>query len=223
MDLRSTAPAGSPAAGFFLPVRVLARRFRRRFLSELRHAFAAGTLRFSGTLAVLANPRAFARRLAQLRSSDWVVYAKPPFGGPATVFAYLARYTHRVAIANNRLTALDDGNVSFNWKDDRADGRTKVMTLAAAEFIAASSSTSRRKASIATALAASWQLENAATNLAGCRRLIAASDTTMKRTPAVDPPDDDHDRSGALPACPDWGGLMPTAPTSIRSRTLSPS
>lgn len=209
-------------SGFFLPVRVLARRFRRRFLDELRHAFAAGTLRFSGTLAVLADPRAFARRLAQLRSTDWVVYAKPPFGGPATVLAYLARYTHRVAITNSRLTALDDGTVSFAWKDYRADGRTKVMTLAAAEFI--------RRFLLHVLPDGFHRIRHYGflangdrrDNLARCRRLIAASDTTMEPTPAVDPKSDDHDRSDALPACPDCGGLMrrvavvPRSPCSPR-------
>src|SRR5262245_62971867 len=86
-------------------------------------------------LANLAEPQAFARRLRELRRLDWVVYAKPPFGGPEQVLAYLGRYTHRVAIANSRLLSLADGNIRFTWKDYRADGRTKVMTLDADEFI----------------------------------------------------------------------------------------
>jgi hypothetical protein len=121
--------------GFFLPVRVLSRRFRTLFLERLRAAGKAGELRFSGTLAALADPLAFAARLADLRGIDWVVYAKRPFAGPEQVLAYLGRYTHRVAIANSRLTRLDDGQVSFTWKDYRHAGRTKVMTLAAEEFM----------------------------------------------------------------------------------------
>jgi hypothetical protein len=121
--------------GFFLPVRVLSRRFRTLFLAQLRAAFAAGELRFSGTLAVLTEPGAFATRLGALRGTEWVVYAKRPFAGPEQVLAYLGRYTHRVAIANSRLTQLAAGQVSFTWKDYRDHGKTKVMTLAAGEFI----------------------------------------------------------------------------------------
>ena len=101
---------------FFLPVRVLSRLFRRLFLRELKNGFGAGKLRFFGKLANLAEPLAFARRLGELRRRDWVVYAKPPFGGPEQVLAYLGRYTHRVAIANSRLLDSTDGRVSFRWK-----------------------------------------------------------------------------------------------------------
>src|SRR5438034_1385 len=121
--------------GFFLPVRVLSRLFRRLFLQELKNAFAAGKLRFFSNLANLAEPQAFARRLGELRRLDWVVYAKPPFGSPEQVLAYLGRYTHRVAIANSRLLSLADGKVRFTWKDYRQGGITKVMTLDADEFI----------------------------------------------------------------------------------------
>jgi putative transposase/transposase-like zinc-binding protein len=121
--------------GFFLPVRVLSRLFRRLFLDELRTAFAAGELGFFGELAALAEPAAFARYLRELRRVEWVVYAKPPFGGPAQMLAYLARYTHRVAIANSRLVSLASAEVAFRWKDYRHHGKTKLMTLAADEFI----------------------------------------------------------------------------------------
>jgi len=121
--------------GFFLPVRVLSRLFRRLFLDELRAAFEAGDLGFFGDLAHLAEPAAFTRRLRGLRRVDWVVYAKPPFGGPAQVLAYLGRYTHRVAIANSRLVSLTDTDVAFRWKDYRHHGKSKVMTLDADEFI----------------------------------------------------------------------------------------
>jgi hypothetical protein len=121
--------------GFFLPVRLLSQRFRDLFLARLAAAYAAGELRFSGTLASLAEPDAFAGRLEALRGIDWVVYAKPPFAGPAPVLAYLGRYTHRVAIANSRLSRLADGQVDFSWKDYRHHGKTKTMTLSADEFI----------------------------------------------------------------------------------------
>jgi hypothetical protein len=127
--------------GFFLPVRVLARLFRRLFLDRLAAAHGAGRLAFHGDLAPLADPAAFAAHLAPLRGSEWVVYAKRPFAGPEAVLAYLSRYTHRVAIANSRLLAFDDRGVTFRWKDYRArDGATgrawiKSMTLSADEFI----------------------------------------------------------------------------------------
>src|SRR4051794_25749597 len=123
--------------GFFLPVRVLSRLFRRLFLEKLAAAHGAGRLRFFGDQASLAEHGAFARYLAPLRKAEWVVYAKRPFGGPEAVLAYLARYTHRVAIANSRLVTLDDAGVTFRWKDYRAKGRerAKVMTLAIDEFI----------------------------------------------------------------------------------------
>jgi putative transposase/transposase-like zinc-binding protein len=121
--------------GFFLPVRVLSRLFRRLFLDELHTAFAAGELGFFGELAALAEPAAFTRHLRELRRVEWVVYAKPPFGGPAQMLAYLARYTHRVAIANSRLVSLASAEVAFRWKDYRHHGKTKLMTLAADEFI----------------------------------------------------------------------------------------
>lgn len=121
--------------GFFLPVRVLSRQFRELFLARLRAAFTAGELRFSGTLAALAEPDNFAGRLNALHGIEWVVYAKPPFAGPEPVLAYLGRYTHRVAIANSRLTRLANGAVDFTWKDYRHRGKTKTMTLPADEFM----------------------------------------------------------------------------------------
>jgi len=121
--------------GFFLPVRVLSKLYRRLFLESLQAAFGADRLRFFGDLAGLATPAAFARRLAQMRQIDWVVYAKPPFGGPEQVLAYLGRYTHRVAIANSRLASLEAGQVAFRWKDYRHHDKTKLMTLTADEFI----------------------------------------------------------------------------------------
>jgi hypothetical protein len=127
--------------GFFLPVRVLSRLFRRLFLDRLATLHAAGRLAFFGELAGLADQSAFAAALAPLRKAEWVVYAKRPFAGPEAVLAYLSRYTHRVAISNSRLVSLDDSGVTFRWKDYRARGKEpgkafiKTMTLAAGEFI----------------------------------------------------------------------------------------
>ena len=123
--------------GFFLPVRVLSRLFRRRFLEELHQAHRSGRLQFFGEHAALSDARAFAQWLAPLRECEWVVYAKRPFAGPAAVLAYLSRYTHRVAISNQRLLALDERGVTFRWKDYRATGKTryKTMTLGTDEFM----------------------------------------------------------------------------------------
>ena len=123
--------------GFFLPVRVLSRLFRRLFLEKLAAAHHAGRLSLFGDHAHLADTQSFAAYLAPLRKTEWVVYAKRPFGGPEAVLAYLSRYTHRVAIANGRLSAFDEQRVTFKWKDYRIEGRDryKQMTLATFEFI----------------------------------------------------------------------------------------
>ena len=123
--------------GFFLPVRVLSRLFRRRFLERLDAVHQAGGLKFFGEHAALVDHRAFARWLAPLRRCEWVVYAKRPFAGPAAVLAYLSRYTHRVAISNSRLISLDKRGVTFRWKDYRAKAKTryKTMALSATEFM----------------------------------------------------------------------------------------
>ena len=122
---------------FFLPVRVLSRLFRRLFLAQLVTAHKAGRLQFFGQHAALAEPAAFTAFLAPLRRAEWVVYSKKPFGGPEAVLAYLSRYTHRVAISNRRLIAVDETGVTFKYKDYRIEGpeRYKTMTLATGEFI----------------------------------------------------------------------------------------
>jgi hypothetical protein len=127
--------------GFFLPVRVLSRLFRRRLLEELQRVHQAGKLRFFGEHAALADAKAFKAWLAPLRQCEWVVYAKRPFTGPQAVLAYLSRYTHRVAISNSRLITMDEHGVTFRWKDYRVKngtkGRTrhKAMTLEPGEFM----------------------------------------------------------------------------------------
>lgn len=120
--------------GFFLPVKVLSRLFRRLFLSALARAFTQQQLKCYGSLLHLAQPAAFQHFLNSLRRREWIVYAKPPFGGPAQVLAYLGRYTHRVAISNQRLHSCKNGQVTFSWKDYRSQ-QTSLMTLNAEEFI----------------------------------------------------------------------------------------
>jgi len=172
---------------FFLPVRVLSRLFRRLFLRDLQKAFDTGHLRFFGKLSDLSDPEVFARRLDALRHTNWVVYAKPPFGGPEQVLAYLGRYTHRVAIANSRLISLSDGKVRFTWKDYRQDGKTKMMTLEADEFI--------RRFLLHTLPDGFHRIRHygflanggRSDHLALCRRLLAIDTSSAWSKPANDP------------------------------------
>jgi hypothetical protein len=117
------------------PVEVLSRVFRGKFLSSLRSAFDQGKLSFHGKLGALNDPLAFQRRLTASAKTEWVVHSKPPWGGPEQVLRYLARYTHRVAISNRRLVALEGDEVRFLWKDYAHGGEKKTMTLTAIEFI----------------------------------------------------------------------------------------
>ena len=120
---------------FFLPVRPLSKLFRGKFLDYLAQAFREGRLQFHGTLHELAHPARFEDWIAPLRKQKWVVYAKPPFGGPEHVLKYLARYTHRVAIANGRLVSLEGGVVRFQWRDSQHGNQINEMALDAVEFI----------------------------------------------------------------------------------------
>ena len=122
-------------ANFLFPVRALAKVFRGRYLAGLRRAFDQGALQFAGSLASLAEPAAFAAWLEALRTQAWVVYCKPPFAGPEHVLAYLGRYTHRVAISNDRLVGVGDGRVRFRWRDYADGDRVKVLALAVDEFL----------------------------------------------------------------------------------------
>ncbi len=132
------APDGSrwvrPRYDWFLPVKAMAKAFRGKFLDGLREAFANGELRFPGQMKNLATPRAFASLLQLSCRHKWVAYAKRPFGGPEHVVAYLGNYTHRVAISNRRLLALEDGKVSFRWRDSAHRNKQRVLTLRAEEF-----------------------------------------------------------------------------------------
>ena len=133
------APDGSrwidSSPRFFLPVRALSEVFRGKFCDELRQLFRQDRLQFHRSLEQLASPRAFSHFLRQLYQKDWVVYAKPPFGGAEHVLNYWARYTHRVAISNHRLVAFENGRVSFLWRDYAHGGKNKVMTVSAHEFL----------------------------------------------------------------------------------------
>ena len=143
--LHCIVPGGGPSLdgarwvscrpGFFLPVRVLSSLYRRLFLESLQAAFEAGALAFFGDLGSLTDSSTFTQLAEAMRKIDWITYAKPPFVGPEQVLAYLGRYTHRVAIANSRLVSMEDGKVTFKWKDYRHHGKSKLMTLDAAEFI----------------------------------------------------------------------------------------
>jgi hypothetical protein len=143
--LHCVVPGGGPSPDgqrwipcrphFFLPVRVLSRLFRRLFLESLQHAFDSGRLQFFGALEPLCERLAFVRHLARAKTSEWVVYAKRPFAGPQQVLDYVGRYTHRVAISNNRLLDIESDQVRFQWKDYRTAGQVKAMTLSADEFI----------------------------------------------------------------------------------------
>ena len=217
--------------GFFLPVRVLSRLFRRLFLAQLQGAFDAGRLRFFNTLEPLQEHGAFARYLAPVRRAEWVVYAKPPFGGPRHVLEYLGRYTHRVAISNNRLIDFVDGKVSFGWKDYRHDSHKKVMCLDAQEFI---------RRFLLHVLPPGFQRirhygflanRHRAAKLARCRQLLGEPAPAVK---LLDAPLDYRDRyeqltGKSLRACPKCGhghmvcietflpGALPRAPPRDRS------
>ncbi len=120
---------------FFLPVKVLSRVFRGKFVAALKNAFREARIEFHGRLAPFAEPRTFASWLKVLFRQDWVVYSKPPFGGPEHVLRYLGAYTHRVAISNHRLVALADGNVTFRWRDSAHGNKKRLMTLPVEEFL----------------------------------------------------------------------------------------
>jgi hypothetical protein len=122
-------------AGFFLPVRVLSRLFRRLFLEALQNAYDTGSLQFFSTLEALCDKTAFAAHLAATRQTEWVVYAKAPFGGPAQVLRYLGRYTHRVAISNERILGMDEDSVSFRVRDPAHGNRRRTLRLPAQIFI----------------------------------------------------------------------------------------
>ena len=160
--------------GYLLPVKVLGRLFRGKFLAGVKEAYDAGQLTLGGSVTALADPQVFRRWLDALYRQDWVVYAKRPFGGARQVFRYLGRYSHRVAIANSRLLTLADGQVSFHWKDYADDHRTKVMRLTADEFIRRFLLHVLPKRFVRIRHYGLLAGRNVATRLARCRQLLGA-------------------------------------------------
>ena len=160
--------------GYLLPVKVLGRLFRGKFLAGVKEAYDTGQLILGGSVATLADPQVFRRWLDALYRQDWVVYAKRPFGGARQVFRYLGRYSHRVAIANSRLLSLTDGQVSFHWKDYADDHRTKVMRLTADEFIRRFLLHVLPKRFVRIRHYGLLAGRNVATRLARCRQLLGA-------------------------------------------------
>jgi hypothetical protein len=217
--------------GFFLPVRVLSRLFRRLFLEQLNKAFDAGELHFYSQLDPLKDAKAFAAYLAPASRDEWVVYAKPPFGGAAHVLDYLGRYTHRVAISNNRLLSMDDDEVTFLWKDYKHQSANRPMTLTAEEFIR------RFLLHILPAgfkhirsygfLANHWR----ETKIATCRRLLSEPIPTIEHSSEREDYRDLYERltGKSLRACPICGkghmlcietfpvGSLPRAPPPVSS------
>jgi hypothetical protein len=188
--------------GFFLPVRVLSRLFRRLFLKALSAAHAAGRLSFFGEHSHLVDAQSFEAFLAPLRKAEWVVYAKRPFGGPEAVLAYLSRYTHRVAIANSRLIAFDERNVTFKWKDYRIEGRNryKQMALATDEFIRRFLIHVLPKGLHRIRHYGLFAKGSCADNIARARELLAASNSQSEPTCAA--------ADSSKPSCPCCGGRM---------------
>jgi hypothetical protein len=193
--------------GFFLPVQVLSQLFRRLFLDQLQASFSG--LFFFGTLAPLTDQAVFNRALAKLQRIDWVVYAKRPFAGPEQVLSYLGRYTHRVAIANSRLIALADGQVSFRWNDYRHHGKSKVMTLTADEFI--------RRFLLHTLPGGFHRIRHygflanghRAAKLTRCRQLLRVPPAAATPAPPTDYRERYRQLTGfSLEICPDCGGQM---------------
>ena len=193
--------ASRPA--FLLPVRVLGKLFRRLFLTRLMELQTAGRLRFFGRQAELAGATAFRRRIALMRKKTWVVYAKPPFAGPAAVLAYLSRYTHRVAISNRRLIALDGSGVTFRFKDYRRDGadRYGTMTLGTDEFI--------RRFLLHVLPKGFHRIRHYGLLASGSRRGTLARARELLAAPPPPPePDEAPEPSDHRPPCPCCGGRM---------------
>jgi hypothetical protein len=189
--------------GFFLPVRVLSRVFRGKFLHRLRQAFDAGHLVLPAALAGLVQPDGFARWLTPLYRQEWVVYAKPPFGGPEQVLKYLARYTHRVAISNQRLLALPDGQVTFRYKDYTEASRSKTMTLSGEEFLRRFVQHVLPRGFVKIRQYGLLAARGRNDRLTRCRRLLLPATVASRR--AVD---DDANTVGPArePCCPHCGG-----------------
>jgi hypothetical protein len=192
----------SSRAGFLLPVRVLAKLFRRLFLAKLQQLQAAGRLQFFGDHAGLSDRRAFLHHLAPLRKKKWVVYTKPPFAGPEAVLAYLSRYTHRVAISNRRLISLDETGVTFRYKDYRRDGvdRQRTMTLSPDEFI--------RRFLLHVLPKGFHRIRHYGLLASACRKANVALARQLLAVPAPAEPEEPAPPPDPRPPCPCCGGRM---------------
>jgi hypothetical protein len=203
--------------GFFVPVKVLSRLFRRLFIEGLARSHKAGKLRFFGDLTKLADPDTFAAHLAPLRKTNWVVYAKSPFGGPEAVLAYLSRYTHRVAISNHRLVSADGDMVAFRWKDYRIKqgDRMKVMRLPTAEFF--------RRFLIHVLPSGFHRIRHTGFLANGIRRdriskIRRLLDAEPSQTPVEGESDDPEDQD-VRQSCPKCGSTMIVIETFLRGQT----
>jgi len=192
----------SSRAGFLLPVRVLAKLFRRLFLAKLQQLQAAGRLQFFGDHAGLSDRRAFLRHLAPLRKKKWVVYAKPPFAGPEAVLAYLSRYTHRVAISNRRLISFTETGVTFRYKDYRRDGtdRQRTMTLSPDEFI--------RRFLLHVLPKGFHRIRHYGLLASACRKANVALARQLLAVPPPAEPEEPAPPPDPRPPCPCCGGRM---------------
>jgi hypothetical protein len=186
---------------FFLPVKVLAKVFRGKFLDGLRQAFAAGELHFTGQLRHLGLPRAFSALLRQSCRSDWIVYAKPPFGGPEHVLRYLGGYTHRIAISNHRLVGLEGDKVSFRWRDSAHKNKKRVMALRVEEFLRRFFLHVLPSGFVRIRHFGLFANRSRKASLALCRRVLAQAG-------APDPIHTPTPEGNSFWSCPDCGGVM---------------
>ena len=190
-----------PRYSFFLPIKILSRMFRGKFVAGLRRAFQEGQLGFYGDQTILQDPKKFRALLRSLFRQDWIVYAKPPFGGPEYVLHYLARYTHRVAISNHRLVALQNGQVTFRWKDYAHGNKKRMMTLTADEFLRRFLLHVLPKGFVRIRFFGFLANRRRASLLPICRQLLAAQPRSSSPCPASPEPPSSW-------SCPRCGGPM---------------
>ena len=190
---------------FFLPVKVLSRVFRGKFLAGLRQAWKRGMLTFPGCVASLAAPHKWTALCRTLARKEWVVYSKPPFGGPEQVLKYLARYTHRVAISNDRLLKLEDGQVTFTWKNYAAGGNRQQMTLSAVEFLRRFLMHVLPKGFVRIRRCGWWTNRHGQRQLSRCRELLGSAPAVVE--PSAPAPDaiPAAVADAAAPRCPHCG------------------
>jgi hypothetical protein len=201
--------------GFFLPVKVLSRLFRGKLLDYLKTEYDGGRLQWRGELAYLADPQDFRRFLSLLYRAEWVVYAKPPFGGAEQVLKYLARYTYRVAISNERIESIDNGQVIFRYKDYARGSIWRPMTLPAHEFLRRFLLHVLPKGLVRIRTFGLLANRRRAENLARCRELLGASAPETPPAPSGEPPADEPLR------CPHCGqGVLELAYEVARPRVL---